>query len=109
MASPVAFGTTGLPFFVDEAPQGAFAVFCSPSSGTIPAKEQFSGVPCEGSSLATGPTGNFYVVQYCLVCTRVRRRRRRTGRLRSQSRPTPGQPNRRRPPTYATVDPEGDL
>ena len=66
VASPVAFGTTGLPFFVDEAPQGAFAVFLQPlKSGTIPAKEQFSGVPCEGPSLAAGPTGNFYVVQYC--------------------------------------------
>ncbi len=65
-ASPVAFGTAGLPFFVDEAPQGAFAVYLQPvKSGTVPAKEQFSGIPCESSSLATGPTGNFYVVQYC--------------------------------------------
>jgi hypothetical protein len=66
VASPTAFGTTGLPFFVDEAPQGAFAVFLQPAEdGTVPAKEQFFGVPCDTSSLATGPTGTFYAVQYC--------------------------------------------
>jgi hypothetical protein len=66
VASPIAFGTAGLPFFVDEAPQGAFALFLQPlKRGTVSAKEQFSGVPCESSSLTTGPTGNFYVVQYC--------------------------------------------
>lgn len=66
VASPTAFGTTGLPFFVDEAPQGAFGVYLQPAkNGTVPAQEQFSGVPCDTSSLATGPTGNFYAVQYC--------------------------------------------
>ncbi|MGA2759894.1 MAG: hypothetical protein ABSF08_06220, partial [Candidatus Cybelea sp.] len=112
VASPVAFGTTGLPFFVDEAPQGAFAVFLQPlKSGTIPAKEQFSGVPCEGSSLATGPTGNFYVVQYC------------SGNVLEFAAGATKGGKAKKPvatysggnltgdvlPTYATVDPKGDL
>ncbi len=64
--SPVAFGTTGLPYFIDEASQGGFAVYLQPlKGGTVPAVEQFAGVPCQSSSLSTGPTGNFYAVQYC--------------------------------------------
>ena len=66
VASPDAFGPNGEAYFVDEAPQGAFAVFGQPlGSGVVAAAEQFSGVPCSSTSLATGPTGNFYVVQYC--------------------------------------------
>jgi hypothetical protein len=66
VASPVAFGNNGLAYFVDEAPQGAFGVYLQPlGSGVVPAIEQFSGVPCQSTSLATGPTGNFYAVQYC--------------------------------------------
>ncbi|HEY2554826.1 MAG TPA: hypothetical protein VGI15_06225 [Candidatus Cybelea sp.] len=29
------------------------------------ATQQFTGVPCQSSSLSIGPSGNFYVVQYC--------------------------------------------
>jgi hypothetical protein len=66
VASPEAFGPNGEAYFVDEAPQGAYAVFGQTlGSGVVPAAEQFSGVPCSSTSLATGPTGNFYVVQYC--------------------------------------------
>ena len=110
--SPVAFGPTGLPFFVDEAPQGDYAVFLEPvKSGTVSAKEQFSGVPCASSSLATGPTGNFYAVQYC------------SGNVLEFSAGAEKGGKAKKPiatyaggnltgdvlPTYATVDPEDDL
>lgn len=66
VASPVAFGSSGSPFFVDEAAQGGFGVYLQPvKRGTVGAKEQFSGVPCQTSSLATDSAGNFYAVQYC--------------------------------------------
>jgi hypothetical protein len=66
VASPQAFGPNGQAYFVDEAPQGTFGVFQQPlGSGIVPAAEQFSGVPCVSTSLATGTTGNIYVVQYC--------------------------------------------
>jgi hypothetical protein len=112
VASPTAFGTAGLPFFVDEAPQGYFAVYLQPvKNGTVPAQEQFSGVPCDSSSLATGPTGTFYVVQYC------------SGNVLEFSAGTKKGGKAKKPiatytggnltgdvlPTYATVDPKGDL
>jgi len=68
VASPETFGKRSVGYFVDEAPasQGAYAIYLQPiASGTVAAVEQFSGVPCASTSLATGPTGNFYVVQYC--------------------------------------------
>ena len=66
VASSVAFGTTGLPYFIDEASQGNYAVYLQPQkNGTVPAVEQFYGVPCQTPSLATGPTGKFYATQYC--------------------------------------------
>jgi hypothetical protein len=112
VASPTAFGTNGSPFFVDEAPQGAFALYLQPvKNGTVPAKEQFSGVPCASSSLSTGPTGNFYVVQYC------------SGNVLEFSAGAEKGGKAKKPiatyaggnlsgdvlPTYATVDPRGDL
>ncbi len=112
VASPVAFGTTGLAFFVDEAPQGAFAVFLQPlKRGTVSEKEQFSGVPCVSSSLATGPTGNFYVVQYCsgnvlefaAGATKGGKAKKPTATY------TGGNLTGDVLPTYATVDPKGDL
>jgi hypothetical protein len=111
-ASPVAFGTSGLPFFVDEAPQGGFAVYLQPvKSGTVTEKEQFSGIPCDSSSLATGPTGDFYVVQYC------------SGNVLEFSAGSKKGGTAKKPiatyaggnltgdvlPTYATVDPKGGL
>jgi hypothetical protein len=66
VASPEAFGPNGQAYFVDESPQGHFGVFAQPlGSGVVAGVEQFSGVPCMSTSLATGPTGNEYVVQYC--------------------------------------------
>jgi hypothetical protein len=112
VASPVAFGRTDSAFFVDEAPQGNFAVFLQPrKSGTVSEIEQFSGVPCESSSLATGPTGNFYVVQYC------------SGNVLEFAAGATKGGKAKKPiatyaggnlsgdvlPTYATVDPKGDL
>jgi hypothetical protein len=112
VASPTAFGTAGSPFFVDEVPQGYFGVYLQPvKNGTVPATEQFSGVPCDSSSLATGPTGNFYVVQYC------------SGNVLEFSAGATKGGKAKKPiatytggnltgdvlPTYATVDLEGDL
>ncbi len=66
VASPSAFGPGGQAYFVDEAAQGGFGLFLQPlGSGVVPAVEQFPGIPCISTSLATGPTGNLYVVQYC--------------------------------------------
>jgi len=66
-ASPQTFASTGLPYFVDEVSHGSgFGVFSQPvKGGVVPAKQQFYGIPCVASALAIGPTGNFYVVQYC--------------------------------------------
>jgi hypothetical protein len=112
VAGPTAFGTTGLAFFVDEAARGGFAVYLQPlKSGTVPAKQQFSGIPCASSSLATGPTGNFYAVQYC------------SGNVLEFSGGAKKGGKAKKPiatysggnlsgdvlPTYATVDPKGDL
>ncbi|HLY00885.1 MAG TPA: hypothetical protein VKR56_00150 [Candidatus Cybelea sp.] len=66
VASPEAFGKDQLPYFIDEAAQGGFAVYLQPvKNKVVPAVEQFYGVPCQSTSLATGPTGDFYAVQYC--------------------------------------------
>ncbi len=66
VASPEAFDKTGLGYFVDEAPQGHYGLYQQPiAANVVPAVEEFSGIPCNSTSLATGPTSNFYVVQYC--------------------------------------------
>jgi hypothetical protein len=111
-ASPVAFGIAGLPFFVDEAPQGGFAVYLQPlKNGTVPAREQFYGVPCVSSSLATGPTGNFYVVQYCSGnVLEFAAGARKGGKAKKPiATYTGGNLTGTVLPTYATVDPKGDL
>jgi len=65
LGSRVAFGANGQPFFVDEGTSG-FAVYLMPiAKGTVAAQQQFYGIPCHTYSLSTGPTGNFYVDQYC--------------------------------------------
>ncbi|HYL27054.1 MAG TPA: hypothetical protein VEW74_04410, partial [Candidatus Nitrosotalea sp.] len=58
---------SGQPYFVDEATgHSAFALYLQPiKNGTVNAKQIFYGIPCYSTSLSTGPTGNFYVVQYC--------------------------------------------
>ena len=64
--SPVAFGKKQAPYFTDEVDPTGFGLYAIPSgSGAQPAVQQFSGIPCYASSLATGPSGNFYAVQYC--------------------------------------------
>ncbi len=67
VASSEAFGKNNLPYFIDEATgESGYAVYQQPASpNTVPAKQQFYGVPCQANALATGPTGNFYAVQYC--------------------------------------------
>ena len=66
VGGPVAFGKGDAPYFVDEAAQGGYALYLQPGGkGAVPGREVFYGIPCQGSSLATGPTGNVYVVQYC--------------------------------------------
>ncbi len=66
VGSPVAFGKAGQPYFLDEATTSGFALYGIPAGkGAKPGVEEFSGIPCYASSLATGPTGNVYVVQYC--------------------------------------------
>jgi hypothetical protein len=112
VASPVAFGVTGLPYFADEAPQGGFAVYLQPlKNGTVPAKEQFYGVPCVSSSLATGPTGNFYAVQYCSGnVLEFAAGARKGGKAKKPiATYTGGNLTGTVLPTYATVDPKGDL
>jgi len=65
VGSQVAFSATGQPFFVDEG-TSAFGVYLMPiAKGSVSAKEQFYGIPCHAYTLSTGPTGNFYVDQYC--------------------------------------------
>jgi hypothetical protein len=65
VASRVAFGKSGQPFFVDEG-TNAFAVYLMPiAKGNVAAQQQFYGIPCHTYSLSIGPTGNFYVDQYC--------------------------------------------
>ena len=65
VGSPVAFGRGGQPYFVDEGSVG-FGLFGIPAgTGAQPGVEEFSGIPCAAASLATGPTGNVFVVQYC--------------------------------------------
>jgi len=65
LGSRVAFAASGQPFFVDEG-TSEFAVYLMPiAKGTVAAKQQFYGIPCHTYSLSTGPTGNFYVDQYC--------------------------------------------
>ena len=65
LGSRVAFGGTGQPFFVDEGTSG-FALYLMPiAKGSVAAKQQFYGIPCHTYSLSTGPTGDFYVDQYC--------------------------------------------
>lgn len=65
LGSSVAFSATGQPFFVDEGTSG-FAVYLMPiAKGSVSAQQQFYGIPCHAYSLSTGPTGNFYVDQYC--------------------------------------------
>ncbi len=65
VGSRVAFGGTGQPFFVDEG-TSAFALYLMPiAKGSVPGKQQFYGIPCHTYSLSTGPTGDFYVDQYC--------------------------------------------
>lgn len=65
VGSQVAFNAAGQPFFVDEG-TSAFAVYLMPiAKGSVAAKQQFYGIPCHTYSLSTGPTGNFYVDQYC--------------------------------------------
>ena len=109
--SPTAFGPTGLPFFVDEAPQGAYAVFLQPlKSGAVPAKEQFYGVPCVSSSLAAGPTGNFYAVQYCSGNVLEFSAGAEKGKAKKPiATYAGGNLTGDVLPTYATVDPKGDL
>jgi hypothetical protein len=64
--SPPAFGRKDAPFFVDKANAGGFALYGIPSgTGSQPGIDEFSGIPCYASSLATAPSGNYYVVQYC--------------------------------------------
>jgi hypothetical protein len=66
VASPQAFNAKGVPYFADESSKGGFGVFEQPvADGKVDAKLLFYGIPCEVSSLAIGPNGNFYVVQYC--------------------------------------------
>jgi hypothetical protein len=65
VGSQVAFDATGQPFFLDEG-TSAFGVYLMPiAKGSVSATEQFYGVPCHAYTLSTGPTGNFYVDQYC--------------------------------------------
>ncbi len=65
VGSRVAFGGAGQPFFVDEGTSG-FAVYLMPiAKGSVAGQQQFYGIPCHTYSLSTGPTGNFYVDQYC--------------------------------------------
>jgi hypothetical protein len=66
VGSPIAFDTDGKPYFIDEAPVSGFGVYAQPiRSGVVPAAIQFSGIPCQSTSLSTGPTSDFYAVQYC--------------------------------------------
>jgi hypothetical protein len=112
VASPTAFGTAGQPFFVDEAPQGNFGVYLQPvKSGSVPAREEFSGVPCDTSSLATGPTGNFYAVQYCSGnVLEFSAGAKKGGKAKKPiATYTGGNLTGDVLPTYATVDPKGDL
>ncbi|MFY9738088.1 MAG: hypothetical protein WAK11_03455 [Candidatus Cybelea sp.] len=112
VSSPTAFGTAGQPFFVDEAPQGYFGVYLQPvKNGTVPAQEEFSGVPCDTSSLATGPTGNFYAVQYCSGnVLEFSAGAKKGGKAKKPiATYTGGNLTGDVLPTYATVDRKGDL
>jgi hypothetical protein len=65
VGSRVAFSGAGQPFFADEGTSG-FAVYLMPiAKGSVAGEQQFYGIPCHADSLSTGPTGDFYVDQYC--------------------------------------------
>ena len=113
VASPEAFGKNNLPYFVDEASEGGYAVFQQPvSADTVPAKQQFYGIPCNASSLATGPTGNFYAVQYCSTNVLEFKPGVLSGKpkkpIATYTGGNLGQGGTTNP-TYAVVDPQGDL
>ncbi len=114
LASQIAFGSNSQPYFVDEATgHTGFAVYLLPiAKGAVNAKQLFYGIPCRAVSLSTGPTGNFYVDQYCS-----------TDAL--EFTPTKKKKNPKKPlatfkggnlgkggitgPTYVIVDPKGNL
>jgi len=57
---------SGKPYFVDEATPSGYGVYLQPvKNHTVRGQQQFYGIPCQSPSLAIGPTGDFYVVQYC--------------------------------------------
>jgi hypothetical protein len=114
VASPEAFGKGRLPYFIDEAAQGGFAVYVQPiKNGTIPAVEQFYGVPCQSTSLATGPSGDFYAVQYCSGSVLEYSPKKETGEAKKPiAQFTGGNLGLKSGtinPTYAAVDPKGNL
>ncbi len=114
VASPEAFGKGGLPYFIDEADQGGFAVYLQPvKNKTVPAVEQFYGIPCVSTSLATGPSGDFYAVQYCSTNVLEYSPKKETGKAKKPiaqyTGGNLGSESGTIGPTYAAVDPKGNL
>jgi hypothetical protein len=112
VGSPPVFDGNGLPAWTDEATSGGFGVFEQPAgSKSVPGDQLFPGIPCQSSSLAVGPTGDFYAVQYCSGNVL----KYSAGKSTKAKKPLAiftggniggsGQPD----PTVAAVDPAGDL
>lgn len=113
VASPEAFAANGTPYFVDEVPQGAFGVWSQPKKQhTVSPTQQFYGVPCQSTSLSIGPSGDFYVVQYCSTNVLKYSPSKQLGSpktpLAQYAGGNLGQGGITNP-TYAAVDPSGDL
>ncbi len=114
VGSNEAFGKNNVPYFIDEASRGSgFAVYQQPvSKGVVPAKQQFYGIPCDASALATGPSDNFYAVQYCSTNVLEYKPGVQNGKpkkpIATYTGGNLGQSGITNP-TYAVVDPSGNL
>jgi hypothetical protein len=80
---------------------------------TVPAVEQFYGIPCQSSSLAAGASGDFYAVQYCSSSVLEYSPKKETGKAKKPiAQYTGGNLGGKSGtinPTYAAVDPKGNL
>ncbi|MGA8532986.1 MAG: hypothetical protein WB615_02625 [Candidatus Tumulicola sp.] len=111
VGSPEAFGSDGSPYFVDEGIPSGFALYLQPfGKNAVPAKQQFYGIPCQSTSLAFGPTGNSYAVQYCSQSVLEFAPGKKTGKPKKPiATYTGGNLTGTVYPTYAAVDPNGNL
>ncbi|MBV8373821.1 MAG: hypothetical protein JOY69_11225 [Candidatus Eremiobacteraeota bacterium] len=113
LGSNEVFGKKNLPYFIDEATPSGFGVYLQPIAlNTVPGKQQFYGIPCYANALAIGPTGNFYAAQYCSTNVLEYKPGVLTGKPKKPIATYTGGnlgKNGVTNPTYAVVDPSGDL